>query len=279
MFRRITAKGSLVFLVLAWLGIIFYNHLDLNEKIAKVSNRFLLAYSSFIGQDAPDKDVTPLFAADIIDLTNKYREAGGLVTLRSNDLLTMAAEAKVDDMFKNNYFSHISKTGKGPSEFAEAVNYQYILVGENLAMGIFDDSADLVTSWMNSPGHRENIMHQGYSEIGVAAKQGMYEGKLIWMIAQEFGTPLSACGNFNDSREIIIKTYKKQLNDLKLYIDAKDQELQRLPKNTPEYSTTVSAYNKLVKEYNDLAGRTRKLLDAYNNEANSYNNCMETFKK
>ncbi len=279
MFRRITGRGVLVFLVLGWLGIIFYNHLDLNEKIAKVSNRFLLASSSFIRQDGPDKDVTPLFATDIIDLTNKYREAGGLVTLRSNDLLTMAAEAKVDDMFKNNYFSHISKTGKGPSEFAEAVNYQYILVGENLAMGIFDDSADLVTSWMNSPGHRENIMHQGYSEIGVAAKQGMYEGKRIWMIAQEFGTPLSACGNFNDSREIIIKTYKKQLNDLKLYIDAKDQELQRLPKNTPEYNTTVGAYNKLVKEYNDLAGRTRKLLDAYNNEANSYNNCMETFKK
>ncbi len=277
MFERITKQKVLLFLVLAWSGIILFNYFNLDDKVSQASNKLLLASNSFI-PPPPVEDHEPLTVAGIIKETNKYRAQGGLVALRSNDLLTNAAVAKADDMFKNSYFAHISKTGQGPDDFAKEAKYEYILVGENLALGIFKDDADVLNSWMNSPGHRENIMHQGYTEIGVAVKEGIYEGKKVWMAVQEFGTPLSACGNFNDSREILIKSYKKQLDNLRSVIDDKELELSQISKDSPEYNTGVNVYNKLVGEYNDLSARTKKLLVVYNSEAEAYNNCMDAFQ-
>jgi uncharacterized protein YkwD len=52
---------------------------------------------------------------------------------------------------------------------AKKVNYEYVVVGENLAEGDFTSDADLVKGWMDSPGHRANILNTKYEEIGIAS--------------------------------------------------------------------------------------------------------------
>ncbi|HYC34592.1 MAG TPA: CAP domain-containing protein, partial [Candidatus Paceibacterota bacterium] len=129
----------------------------------------------------------------IVTETNNQRKANGLSELGVNELLTRAAQMKLDDMFKNQYFEHESPDGKGPGEVAEAAGYRFLTVGENLALGSFADEKDLVQAWMDSPGHRANILGTQFTEIGIAAKKGMFKGEEVWIAVQEFGKPLSAC--------------------------------------------------------------------------------------
>src|SRR6185369_15716694 len=117
----------------------------------------------------------------------------GLPALKENALLDKAAKKKLDDMFAQQYFEHINPQGKGPSDLAKSVGYDYIAIGENLALGNFKNDAELVQAWMDSPGHRANILNKQYTEIGVAVGQGTYEGKKTWLAVQEFGRPTSSC--------------------------------------------------------------------------------------
>ena len=62
-------------------------------------------------------------------------------------------------------------------------------------MGNFKNDQDLVSAWLNSPGHRANILNTRFTEIGTAVLKGFYEGREVWMAVQEFGLPLSSCPN------------------------------------------------------------------------------------
>jgi uncharacterized protein YkwD len=92
-------------------------------------------------------------------------------------------------MFENQYFAHESPTGEKVSDLAKKFGYDFLLIGENLAMGNFSSDEDLVLAWMESPGHRENILNEKYQEIGVAVKKGIFEGKEVWIAVQHFGLP------------------------------------------------------------------------------------------
>jgi uncharacterized protein YkwD len=116
-----------------------------------------------------------LDAEGVIALTNQERRNGGVGKLTANTKLTKAAEMKLKDMFDRQYFEHISPDGKGPSYLAQKAGYEYIVIGENLALGNFKNDAALVQAWMDSPGHRENILNYRYSEIGVAVGQGLVQ--------------------------------------------------------------------------------------------------------
>lgn len=130
--------------------------------------------------------VVPL---DIISLINKERSQAGEATLRENLVLTQAAQMKASDMAKKGYFAHTSPEGKILSSWLGEVGYVYINAGENLAVS-FSDSASLVEAWMNSPGHRGNILNGTYTETGVGIAKGTYEDKETTFIVQFFGTPL-----------------------------------------------------------------------------------------
>jgi uncharacterized YkwD family protein len=76
------------------------------------------------------------------------------------------AQAKAEDMAQNNYFSHTSPTYGTPFEMLKAFGVSYSTAGENIAKG--QKSADAVmTAWMNSDGHRKNILGTGYTKLGV----------------------------------------------------------------------------------------------------------------
>lgn len=126
---------------------------------------------------------------DIIDLVNYARQEKGLELVAKNSKLMQSALAKAEDMKNKNYFEHVSPEGLEPWFFAEKVDYKYKTFGENLAEGFF--SAETVhEGWMNSEGHRENILNKDFKEMGVGIVAFEQNGLSSYLIVQHFGTEL-----------------------------------------------------------------------------------------
>lgn len=126
--------------------------------------------------------------SEIITDTNKERQQDNLSLLKENSDLDKAALAKAQDMFSENYWSHYSPSGKDPWGFIVGAGYNFSYAGENLARN-FSSSQDVVTAWMNSPSHRENLLNQNYQDIGVAVVSGVLQGQKTTLVVQEFGKP------------------------------------------------------------------------------------------
>jgi uncharacterized protein YkwD len=213
-----------------------------------------------------------------INQTNIQRQQNGLSALKENTLLNQAAMNKAKDMFAAQYFEHISPIGKGPDGLAEDVNYEYIAIGENLALGNFKNDEELVIAWMNSPGHRANILNAKYEEIGVAVLQGMYEGRKTWMAVQEFGKPKSSCPNVDQNLKTQMANYKveitglkEQLDVLRNYLDTTDPKTKQ---EVEEYNQKVAQFNDLVKIYNNKIDWLKNMTTEYNRQVNAYNTCI-----
>lgn len=117
------------------------------------------------------------FAAQVVKLVNAERAKAGLSALASDALLDKVALAKAKDMSNNNYFDHQSPTYGSPFDMMKQFGVTYSYAGENIAKGQ-KTPQEVVTAWMNSEGHRANILSKNFTQIGV----GYYNG--YW--AQEF---------------------------------------------------------------------------------------------
>lgn len=220
-----------------------------------------------------------LTSKGVIDWTNQRRGENGLAELKENAQLNLAAQAKVKDMFSRAYFDHISPDGKGPADLAKAAGYEYIAVGENLALGNYKDDQALVEAWMNSPGHRANILSGKFKEIGVAVGQGMFEGKRTWLAVQEFGRPVADCPQIDSSLKDRIDSSKAELDALEVKIQAVKQSFEDLKLKDEEdyavYNQRVNEYNSLVRIYNNKIDILKQLITQYNSQVQIYNNCAK----
>ncbi len=216
----------------------------------------------------------------IIKLTNKERTTSNVVALSESNLLNKAAEAKLDDMFAKQYFEHQSPEGRGPADLADDAGYHYVIVGENLALGNFGTDAALIKGWMDSPGHRDNILREGYREIGVATRKGNFQGKMTWLAVQEFGTSETACPQINASLGAEIETSKTSLSVKEADLSSRAQAIDRYePKRGEEYNQMINDYNARVEQYNTLVQLLKKNIELYNTEAQNYNTCLASFSK
>ncbi len=224
--------------------------------------------------DTPDSFLTE---KGVIAWTNRERlRNGNLPPLSSNALLHAAAAAKVEDMFSRQYFEHVSPTGKGPADLAEAAGYEYIAIGENLALGNFENDEVLVTAWMNSPGHRANIVNNTYTEIGVAVKRGVFEGRMVWLAVQEFGRPMSLCPAPDKNIEIQINATGQLLKELEARIKTLRDEIDQTPRRHDSgYNEKVELYNTLVNEYNKSVAELKELIAAFNDRIRIFNECIQ----
>jgi uncharacterized protein YkwD len=221
---------------------------------------------------------TTLTKAGVIAWTNSQRVAnGGLAALKENSMLDAAALAKVKDMFAFQYFEHESPSGAGPDKLAEDVSYDYILIGENLALGNYGNDKALVQAWMDSPGHRANILNENFREIGVAVMKGNFEGHTTWLAVQEFGLPLSVCEQPNTALKAQVDSNEKQFKVLSQSIEAARFELDSFSRHDPNYAQKVDQYNTVVNEYNLLISQTKTIVQQYNNQVNAFNECANSF--
>ncbi len=211
----------------------------------------------------------------VFQATNDARVEFGQSLLIGNGALDHAAELKLQDLFAKQYFDHVSPEGYGPGHWVEAAGYAYKRVGENLALGGFDSDADLVEAWMESPGHRENILNNQFVEIGIAVGKGLFEGEETWLAVQVFGRPLPACDSPSSASKESIDALQTDLQARRIHLDALRSEIERKQSAGEPHEEEVDEYNRLVGEYNGLAQEQKNAVEAYNNEVRVYNACME----
>ncbi|MFP7284137.1 CAP domain-containing protein [Bacillus altitudinis] len=114
------------------------------------------------------------FEQEVVELTNKERAKQGLKALSVDSKLSKSARAKSQDMKDKNYFSHTSPTYGSPFDQMKQFGITYKTAGENIAQGQRSPQ-EVVTAWMNSEGHRANILNKNYTHIGVGyVKSGNY---------------------------------------------------------------------------------------------------------
>ncbi|THE08669.1 sporulation protein [Bacillus timonensis] len=113
------------------------------------------------------------FEQEVVTLTNKERAKYGLQPLKVDLKLSEVARTKSSDMKKNGYFSHTSPTYGSPFDMMKQFGIQYRAAGENIAMGQRSPQ-EVVNAWMNSEGHRKNILSSNFTHIGVGHVEGNY---------------------------------------------------------------------------------------------------------
>lgn len=122
---------------------------------------------------------------EVARLVNVERAKYGLPALSYNWQLARVARIKSEDMRNNHYFSHTSPTYGSPFDMIRNFGISFTAAGENIAMGQ-RTAAEVMNGWMNSPGHRSNILNSRFTQIGVGYAKDSY-GRGYW--TQQFIRP------------------------------------------------------------------------------------------
>ena len=116
------------------------------------------------------------YAGQVVVLVNQQRHAAGLPALTRDDRLMRMAQIRAEELTRN--FSHTRPDGRGPFTILDDNNYRYTAAAENIASGQATPEKTM-NSWMNSSGHRANILSKSVSRIGVGVAR--HDGKLFWV--------------------------------------------------------------------------------------------------
>ncbi|MHB1314095.1 MAG: SafA/ExsA family spore coat assembly protein [Christensenellales bacterium] len=134
----------------------------------------------YVGQKITIPEAAPLetFEKEVIRLTNIERTNRGIPALSTNWQLSRVARYKSQDMIDKNYFSHTSPTYGSPFTMMQSFGLRFSAAAENIAYGQ-RTAQEVVTAWMNSPGHRANILSRSFTQIGVGAAKKS-NGTMYW---------------------------------------------------------------------------------------------------
>lgn len=113
---------------------------------------------------------------EVFDLINKQRTNNGLPALKNDSEVQKIARIKAQDMVDNNYFSHNSPTYGSPFDMLKSFKVSYKTAGENIAANSSNSSA--VTAWMNSSGHKANILNSSFNYTGIGVVSSPRYGKM-----------------------------------------------------------------------------------------------------
>jgi uncharacterized protein YkwD/uncharacterized protein YukE len=239
----------------------------ISDSISNIKGVLTAANNAIKAEDSP------LSLNGIIVYTNKERTDRFLPALKNSHALNLSAEKKLQDMFSNQYFEHQSPTGVSASDLIEDEDYQYIVVGENLALGNFGGDRQVVTAWMNSPGHRANILDARFQEIGVAVGKGLYKGKQQWIAVQHFAKPLSSCPGPSSDLKTKISAHSADLSGRERTLTSLKAEIDATTNFDDAYKAKVERYNNLVNEYNTYLESLKDEISTYNEQVRSFNAC------
>jgi uncharacterized protein YkwD len=219
---------------------------------------------------------------NIIWFTNYERVKNGQLPMAGNLKLDASALAKNRDMIANNYFNHTrplnqnSDATVGFDRFIDEQGYEFIKIGENLAMGDFSTSSEVVTAWMKSPTHKKNILDPMYREIGVNIKNGIIKGRQITLVTQHFGDPRSSCPTISSSTKQAIETLKLKASEIQVQISHQQEQLAATnPILDPRFDSLINEYNLLVSLYNTTVNSMGELIDDYNEQVNLFDLCIQ----
>lgn len=155
-----------------------------NDYVGMVSKKYVkLIYSQNSNQNNSSSNTnqttTTSLTSDeleVFNLINQKRTAAGLSKLKIDDEVQNVARIKAKDMVDNNYFSHNSPTYGTPFNMLKSFKVSYKTAGENIAGNSSNSKA--VEAWMNSEGHKANILNSNYNYTGVGVVNGSKYGKI-----------------------------------------------------------------------------------------------------
>lgn len=133
-------------------------------------------------------DKLNITVSSLLDQTNQARLQNGVTTLKIDNKLNQAAYLKAQDMFAKQYWAHNAPDGTQPWKWLDDVRYNYNEAGENLAKN-FTSTDAVMTAWMNSPEHRDNILNDNYKDVGFAVMNGNLQGEPTLLIVAFYGLP------------------------------------------------------------------------------------------
>lgn len=146
---------------------------EIKSANPQIANYDLIYPGQIINIPQTDSSVTS-YEKEVVRLVNEERAKNGLSSLTYDWELSRVARYKSQDMKDNNYFSHTSPTYGSPFQMMKSFGITYRTAGENIARGYKTPEA-VVNGWMNSSGHRANILNTSYTRIGVGyVKDGNY---------------------------------------------------------------------------------------------------------
>jgi uncharacterized YkwD family protein/spore coat assembly protein SafA len=171
------------------------------DTMYAIAKRFEISYSEllkanpnitnpamiYVGQKItiPDTNSLASYEQQVFELVNKERSSRGLATLKYSTDVAYVARLKSQDMINKKYFSHTSPTYGSPFEMMEQFGLRFSAAGENIAYGQ-KTAAEVMNAWMNSAGHKANILSTAYTTMGVGVAKAA-NGTLYW--TQEFINP------------------------------------------------------------------------------------------
>ena len=204
----------------------------LKEKIAHYTSRSVDnekskqleqgVQSKIVKNEAGDDEGQKEFSGtedDLIVLINKERFDKNLKPFKKNNLLMLSAKDKALDMVAKKYFEHISDKRIQPWLFAEKNGYRYQSFAENIATDYLS-AKSVHQAFMDSDGHRANILNDDFRDIGIAIVPMKIDGKINYVVVEHFGTYLkdldstTGYGQKNKLRCKVQKRKKKELSKM-----------------------------------------------------------------
>jgi uncharacterized YkwD family protein len=166
--QYVIQRGDTLFKICNLFHISKSDFLKANPALQQDGGNKIIANTTLV---LPQEESMSGYEKQVLDLTNAERAKAGLQPLMGNYTeLNKSARIKAEDMSHNNYFSHTSPTLGDPFQQMRAMGVTYSAAGENIAKGQ-QTPQEVVNAWMNSAGHRANILNGAYTHMGVG-----YEG-------------------------------------------------------------------------------------------------------
>ncbi len=181
--KRILTCSAALMLILPMSAFAATYTVQKGDSLWKIAVKYQVGLSEIIGSNPQFKNPALIYPGDkvtipeknqqaqsyeleVVRLTNVERSKNGLKALTNNWELQRVAQYKSRDMTDKNYFSHTSPTYGSPFDMMKHFGIKYSSAGENIAKGQ-KTPQQVVTAWMNSSGHRANILNANYTQIGV----------------------------------------------------------------------------------------------------------------
>jgi uncharacterized protein YkwD len=162
------------------------NHNRFRRGMLFLITVIVFAFNTFIPVSAGVSDIS---RENLLAQHNLIREDNNLNPLAVDDALSVAALNKAVAMLESDCWDHYCPNGVSPWDFFNEAGYLYVFAGENLAEG-FINIESLMTAWMNSQTHRENILRPEFTEVGFGIVRGRYQGvDDNTIVVVHFGTP------------------------------------------------------------------------------------------
>ncbi len=214
----------------------------------------------------------------IFHATNGFRLAVGIDPLEESTIMDAIAKRRVIDMQQLQYFGHLSATPYGADDMAQYFRYRYLRFGENIAFGSFPSEKSVVQAWMNSPGHRANILSEKFHEIGIASEPLEHSGREGIIIVEVFGLPIEDCPTIDRTLLEDMAAEESHIGLLQKAADEIRNLMGQVNISTEQGFRDFALYHRAHEALADNIEFRHNLIlemnDRYNAQVRTYNGCI-----